>query len=235
MGSKTLQMKLSVGSLVIGSIRAVVGSGRTCISEAAMPCQPRIELPSMPMPCSKSSSSRRCAGMVRCCQVPGKSRNLRSIIFASFASANLIASLIDVTLLADIFYLFNLLRNTKFETNKLLPVKLVFSGAEPGIAVRIFCGASSLKTARALAQHLRPRLTGADAEGLVDGGHEDLSVSNMPGARGLHNRLNRGVNELVGDHDFDLHLRHKIDDIFSARIHRRLAAASPKSLHLGDR
>ena len=59
-------------------MRAVVGSGTICMSEALMGCQPRTDEPSNPRPSSKSAWSRRPTGTVVCCHMPGRSMNLRS-------------------------------------------------------------------------------------------------------------------------------------------------------------
>ena len=88
-----LPMTDSVSAAQKGSITTVVGSGMTSMSEALIGCQPRIELPSKPLPSSKIFSSNSLIGMVKCCQVPRKSRNLKSTQTALFSFANLTASL----------------------------------------------------------------------------------------------------------------------------------------------
>ena len=90
MGSTTLQIMLIVGALVKGSITAVVGSGTTIMSLLLMACHPRIEDPSNPDPSVKTLSVSSSMGIVKCCQVPGKSTNFRSTITALcfFASSN---------------------------------------------------------------------------------------------------------------------------------------------------
>src|SRR5690554_3667294 len=87
-----LQIAVTVGSLVNGSMRIVVGSGITSMSDALIGCQPRIELPSKPLPSSNNASSNSLIGMVKCCQMPMKSRNFRSHATALFFFANAIAS-----------------------------------------------------------------------------------------------------------------------------------------------
>src|SRR6185369_4325712 len=73
-----LQIKESVGCAMNGSMTAVDGSGTTSMSEALIGCQPRIDEPSNPSPDSKTSSSSSLMGVVKCCHVPRKSRNLKS-------------------------------------------------------------------------------------------------------------------------------------------------------------
>src|SRR2546430_4608611 len=80
------QMRLSVGSLLNGSITAVSGSGTTSMSLDSMDCHPRIEEPSKPSPSSKADSSLNSEiGTVKCCHCPSRSINLISIITAPFS------------------------------------------------------------------------------------------------------------------------------------------------------
>src|SRR6266849_5533283 len=80
-----LQIIVSVVSLQNGSRKAVSGCGITSMSDSLIACQPRIEEPSKPRPSWKVDSSRWCGGMVKCCQVPGKSQNRRSMALTSFS------------------------------------------------------------------------------------------------------------------------------------------------------
>src|SRR6185369_1952513 len=87
-----LQIKESVGCAMNGSMTAVDGSGTTSMSEALIGCQPRIDEPSNPSPESKTSSSSSLIGVVKCCHVPRKSRNLKSTATAFWSFASLMAS-----------------------------------------------------------------------------------------------------------------------------------------------
>src|SRR5437762_887637 len=87
-----LQISDSVGSAQNGSITAVVGSGITSMSLAWIGCQPRIDEPSNPSPSSNTASSISLGGTVKCCQIPRKSLNLKSIATAFWSFMNLIAS-----------------------------------------------------------------------------------------------------------------------------------------------
>src|SRR5438067_9670784 len=80
-----LQITVSVASLQNGSRNAVSGTGMTSMSDSLMACQPRMLEPSKPRPSSKTDSSRASAGMVKCCQRPGKSMNRRSTARTSFS------------------------------------------------------------------------------------------------------------------------------------------------------
>ena len=57
----------------------MVGSGITSMSEALMAFQPRMLEPSKPRPSVKMSSLYSVSVVVKCCQVPGRSVNLKSI------------------------------------------------------------------------------------------------------------------------------------------------------------
>src|ERR1051326_6789314 len=87
-----LQIRLSVGTWVKGSITAVVGSGMTSMSEAWIGCQPRMDVPSNPLPSSNSSSWSSLGGIVKCCQMPSRSRNLRSTASTLLSFENLSTS-----------------------------------------------------------------------------------------------------------------------------------------------
>jgi hypothetical protein len=118
--------------------------GVICMSLALIGCQPRIDEPSKPMPSSKSSSSGAWMGTVVCCQMPGRSMNLRSTNLQSFF----------------------------FECDDVFRASWAFVTSA---AIRASTGAG-----RALGGSLNrvfAALAGADADGLLDGGDEDLPVA----------------------------------------------------------
>src|SRR6266568_4564510 len=78
-GSTIVQMSESVGSALKMSIHAVVGSGITSMSDALITFQPRMLDPSKPRPSVKMSSLYSLSVVVKCCHVPGRSVNLKSI------------------------------------------------------------------------------------------------------------------------------------------------------------
>src|SRR5262245_64586972 len=86
-------MRLRVGFAMNGSMAAVAGSGTASMSEALIGCQPRIDEPSKPEPSSNSASSSSLVGIVKCCQVPSRSQNLRSAASTLLSLANLRTSL----------------------------------------------------------------------------------------------------------------------------------------------
>src|SRR5207237_10912629 len=91
-GSTIVQIKLSVDSALKMSIHAVAGSGITSMSEALMTLQPRMLEPSKPSPSLKISSSYSVSVVVKCCHVPSKSQNLKSINFTSLSLHILLTS-----------------------------------------------------------------------------------------------------------------------------------------------
>ena len=68
-----------------GSRNAVSGCGTTSMSLSLIACQPRMLEPSKPRPSSNTSSSSLFTGIVKCCQIPGKSMNRRSTALTSFS------------------------------------------------------------------------------------------------------------------------------------------------------
>ena len=79
-GSKMLQMIDIVCCSWNGSITAVDGSGIRIMSDSEISWKPRIEEPSKPRPSSNASSSSPWIDSETCCQVPGRSVNLKSTI-----------------------------------------------------------------------------------------------------------------------------------------------------------
>src|SRR6185295_310270 len=146
-----LQMKEIVGCDMNGSITAVTGSGMTSMSDALIGCQPRIDEPSKPRPSSKTLSSSSLIGVVKCCQVPRKSRNFRSTATAFCSLASLMASF---GVLMLILLLFDLVTR------------------RPAVATPRRRDVLVYRSERLLAA-----LAGADANHLVDRQDEDLAVA----------------------------------------------------------
>src|SRR5256885_11093813 len=91
-GLTFVQMSESVGSALKMSIHAVAGSGITSMSEALITLQPRMLDPSKPRPSLKISSSYSVSVVVKCCHVPSRSQNLKSINFTSLSLMILLTS-----------------------------------------------------------------------------------------------------------------------------------------------
>src|SRR6476620_4438218 len=91
-GSTIVQMRLRVGSALKTSTHAVVGSGITSMSLALMARQPRMLEPSKPRPSVKMSSLYSVSVVVKCCQEPGRSVNLKSTSLTSWSLIILLTS-----------------------------------------------------------------------------------------------------------------------------------------------
>src|SRR5213592_5237279 len=87
-----VQINESVGSALKISTQAVAGSGMTSMSEALITFQPRMLEPSKPRPSVKMSSLYSVSVVVKCCQVPGRSVNLKSTSFTSWSLIILLTS-----------------------------------------------------------------------------------------------------------------------------------------------
>ena len=79
---------LSTGSSVNGSMRALLGSGMSSMSEAWMPFQPAIDEPSKAWPESNLSMVKYLAGTDTCCSFPSVSVKRKSTNLTSFSLAN---------------------------------------------------------------------------------------------------------------------------------------------------
>src|SRR5262249_18047538 len=75
----------------------------------------------------------------------------------------------------------------------------------------------------------------SDANGFLYLGDENLSIANAAGLRGAPYGVDRLFDHVVAEHDLDLHLRQKIDDVFSAAIEFRVSLLAPEPLGFRDR
>src|ERR687886_968441 len=87
-GSRTSQIIDSVGNSWNGSMSAVAGSGTSSMSDSLISWKPRIDEPSKPAPSVSRPSPSSRAATAKCCQVPGRSVNLRSTRWTSWSRAN---------------------------------------------------------------------------------------------------------------------------------------------------
>src|SRR5579859_7566632 len=74
----------------------------------------------------------------------------------------------------------------------------------------------------------------ADADGFLDRHDENLAVADPARMGGLLNGFDGAIDEIVLDHQLDLHLGQEIDDIFGAAIEFGMALLTAKALRLGD-
>src|ERR1700693_743054 len=182
-----LQIKESVASFMNGSRMPVSASGTTSMSLAWIGIHPRIDEPSKPRPSSNTSSVSSASGMVKCCQRPRKSMNLRSTITAFLSRAYPMTSF-------------------------PLGIRVISSWSE-----RVFAA-----------------LAGADADRVLDGDDEDLSVSDVARLRGREDGLHHPPDQIVRDHHLDLDLRHQVHLVFGAAVQLGVALLPSHSLHLAD-
>src|SRR6478735_4427561 len=97
------KLTLSVLDLRNGSRYAVVGSGKSDMSDSLIAWKPRIDEPSKPRPSSKTLWSKEEAGTVKCCITPGRSQNRTSIISTPSSLMNFRSSseLLNIRFLLD--------------------------------------------------------------------------------------------------------------------------------------
>src|SRR5690606_9946006 len=79
------------------------------------------------------------------------------------------------------------------------------NGASPAPAVSTVRDGASAASDRLVAG-----LAGTDPVHLLQRGHENLAVADLAGLRGLDDRLDHALDELVGNRDLDLHLRQEV-------------------------
>ena len=77
-------------------------------------------------------------------------------------------------------------------------------------------------------------LLGADADGLDHGGDEDLAVADLAGLGGFHDGGDGGIDEGVGDDDFDFDLGQEVHGVFAAAVDLGVAFLPPESFDFAD-
>src|SRR5690606_36698245 len=76
-------------------------------------------------------------------------------------------------------------------------------------------------------------LAGADAHHAVQVPDEDLAVADLAGPRGLHDRLDHGVELVVGDRDLELDLGQRVDHVLGAAVELGMADVASEDVALG--
>src|SRR5216684_3638806 len=71
---------------------------------------------------------------------------------------------------------------------------------------------------------------GSDPNGFFDVGDEDLAVADPPGLGGATDGLDGFLDHVVAEHDLDLHLGEKIDDVFGTPVKLGVAFLAPEPL-----
>src|SRR5436190_4286793 len=213
-GSTIVQMRLRVGSALKTSIHAVVGSGITSMSLALMARQPRMLEPSKPRPSVKISSLYSVSVVVKCCQEPGRSVNLKSTSFTSWSLIILVTSEAVLSLAIGVGYRVKKLKRC---SGRSLPA----STLQPFIASTLDCF---------LANFFR-----ANPHGVLDREHKNFSIADLARLGGADHDGHRLVHHFVREHDFDFYLREKIHCVLAAAINLGMAFLAPKALHFRDR
>src|SRR6478752_6690323 len=77
---------------------------------------------------------------------------------------------------------------------------------------------------------VQPGFAGSDADRLFDVGDENLAVADAPGLRSPPDRVDRALDQIVADHDLDLHLGQEVDDVFCAAVELGMAFLAAKAL-----
>ena len=77
-------------------------------------------------------------------------------------------------------------------------------------------------------------LTGADADGVFDRGDEHLSVADLVGGGGLHDRVDDLGGIAIFDDDLEFDLGEKVDRVFRSTIDFGVAFLATESLHFAD-
>src|SRR5690606_31547079 len=75
---------------------------------------------------------------------------------------------------------------------------------------------------------------GPDADGFFDVRYEYLTVPDPASLGGAADGVDRLLHHVVGEHDLDLHLGQKVDDVFGPAIEFGVALLAAEALGLGD-
>src|SRR5579862_77631 len=225
-----LQISDSVGSAQNGSITAVLGSGITSMSLAWIGCQPRIDDPSNPKPSSNTASSISLGGTVKCCQIPRKSLNLKSIATAFCSFMNFSTSF---GVMPSLLLVANDAVDGLFSAGAGLWLR-TFTRACARAFAGFFLLAGTLAAGFFL-DGIRASFTRTDADDILDRNDEDFSVTDAPGLRRLGNRLDDRGDRLVFRDDFKLHLGQEIDDVLGAAVQLCVSLLPTKPFDFTDR
>ena len=79
-------------------------------------------------------------------------------------------------------------------------------------------------------QRLVAFFLGADSDGLLDGGDEQFAVTDLAGVGGLGDRIQAGLDILVGDNQLKLDLGQKVHGVFAAPVNLGVAFLPAESL-----
>src|SRR5580704_13932152 len=165
-----------------GSIVAVTGSGIRHMSDSLIAFQPAIEEPSNIRPSAKVSSS----------------------IMSTYLTS---LSLIDFRTSLAVFMNTPLLTGRRNLASRQRP-----RVQRPRIMLNTIAGCSTQyqSVGSFWSDRVEPGLAGADANGFLDVGHEDLAVADPPGLGRAPDGVDRPLDQVIPDHDLDFHLGQKV-------------------------
>src|ERR1700674_1477691 len=219
-GSSTAQTRTSVVSAKNGSMQAELGSGIRHMSDSLIAFQPAIEEPSNIMPSAKVSSSIMVTSKVTCCHLPRGSVKRRSTYFTSL-------SLMDFRTSLAVFM------NTPYG------LQVIVIWPQPATVVMlntIGCCSIQYQSIGSLdSDGVEPGFPGSDANGFLDIGYEDLAVADAAGLGRAPYRVDRFLDQVVGDHDLDFDLGLKIHDVLCTAIKLGVTLLPSEALGFGDR
>src|SRR5574337_1753839 len=185
------QVRTAVEATKNGSTQYDAGSGISVMSDSLIAFHPAIDEPSNINPSANASSSMSVWSKVTCCHLPRGSVKRRSTYLTSLS---LIA--LRTSLAVFIIYLSSRL---KFRSPN------VSQRTAPGGRIAPLDG-------------VRAGLPGADANDFLDRRYKYLAIADAAGLGGASNRLDGGCKVIVGDDEFDFHLRQKVDDVFGSPV-----------------
>src|ERR1039457_3113953 len=109
---------------------------------------------------------------------------------------------------------------------------LAASSGTTGCAARV----SSTRAAegRAGLHRVLVDLAGADADGVLDRGDEDLAVADLAGLGSLDDGIDAAVGVAILDDNLDFHLGQEIDDVLGAAIQLGMTLLPAKALYFRD-
>src|ERR1700680_2818824 len=184
------QLRTMVEAAKKGSMHAEAGSGMSVMSDSLIAFQPAIDEPSNIKPSAKTSSSMMPVSKVTCCHLPRGSVKRRSTYFTSL-------SLIDFRTSLAVFM------NTPFG----FQVDLA-AGSDRRVMLNTFgeCSIQYQSIGSVDSDGIQPRFPCPDAYSFLDVGYKDLAVADAPGLGRTPDRVDRPLDQIIGDHDLDFDL-----------------------------
>jgi hypothetical protein len=103
------------------------------------------------------------------------------------------------------------------------PTSFAGNARSPDLSDRVGCGDRS-----------STGLTGSDTDRFLNGAHKNLTITDLAGVGGFHDRVLYSVQLRIVYDDLNLHFWQKIDSVFTAPIDLSVSFLASKSLHFRD-